>query len=160
MHAPLNEVIGKKGVSSMSTEENKATTRHFFEEVFNRGNLLVVDELVSSNHVFHDPDFPEPIRGPEGFKQYVLLFRTAFPDFHLTLEDLIAEGEKVTVRFTSTGTQQGELFGIAPTGKRSTVTGIVINHFVNGKYAQSWSNYDALGMLQQLGVIPATGQAR
>ena len=101
----------------MSTEENKATTHHFFEEVFNRGNLLVVDELVSSNHVFHDPDFPEPIRGPEGFKQYYASYRTAFPGNQLTVEDYLAEGDTVVSRWTGRGTHKGELMGIAPTGK-------------------------------------------
>ncbi len=143
----------------MSTEENKATTRRFFEEVFNRGNLAVVDEVKSSNYVFHDPGLPEPIRGPEGFKQYIMLFRNAFPDLHSTIEDLIAEGEKVTVRFTYTGTQQGDLLGIPSTGKQVTVTAILIGRFVNDKFAEGWINYDALGMMQQLGVVPAPGQA-
>jgi len=141
----------------MSTEDNKATTRRFFEEVFNRGNLAVVDEVKSSNYVFHDPGLPEPIRGPEGFKQYIMLFRNAFPDLHSTIEDLIAEGEKVTVRFTYTGTQQGDLLGIPSTGKQVTVTAILIGRFVNDKFAEGWINYDALGMMQQLGVVPAMG---
>jgi len=143
----------------MSIEDNKATTRRFFEEVFNRGNLTVVDEVKSSNYVFHDPGLPEPIRGPEGFKQYIMLFRNAFPDLYSTIEDLIAEGEKVTVRFTYTGTQQGDLLGIPSTGKQVTVTAILIGRFVNDKFAEGWINYDALGMMQQLGVVPAPGQA-
>lgn len=88
----------------MSTEENKATPRRFFEDVFNQGNLAIVDEMKSSSYVFHDPNSPEPVRGPEGFKQYLLMFRTAFPDLHSTIEDLVAEGEQVTVRFSFSGT--------------------------------------------------------
>ncbi len=141
----------------MSTEDNKATTRRFFEEVFNRGNLAIVDEIKSSNYMFHDPGLPEPVRGPEGFKHYLAMFRTAFPDLHSTIEDLLAEGEKVAVRFTFAGTQQGELMGIPPTGKQVTVTAILIARLVNGKFVEGWINYDALGMLQQLGVIPAQG---
>jgi len=143
----------------MSTEDNKATLRRFFEEVWNRGNLAVIDELLSSNHAFHEPNSPEPIRGPEGFKQYVIMNRNAFPDAHITIEDLIAEGDKVTNRFTFTGTQKGDLMGIPPTGKRVTVTAIVISHVVAGKFVESWINSDGLGMLQQLGVIPTPGQA-
>lgn len=143
----------------MSTEENKATTRRFFEEVFNGGNLAVVDEIKSSTYVFHDASFPEPIRGPEGFKHYLMMFRSAFPDLHSTIEDLIAEGEKVTVRFTFTGTQQGSLMGIPPTDKQVRVTAILIARLDNGKFVEGWINYDGLGMLHQLGVVPASGQA-
>ena len=141
----------------MSTEENKATTHRFFEEVFNGGNLAIVDEIKSSSYVFHGPSLPEPIRGPEGFKQYLMLFRTAFPDLHSTIEDLIAEGEQVTVRFTFTGTQQGELMGMPPTGKQVRVTAILIARLANGKFVEGWITYDGLGMLQQLGVIPSMG---
>ena len=143
----------------MSTEENKATVRRLYEEVINRGNLAVVDELVSPNHVFYDPGFPEPIRGPEGFKQYAMMFRNAFPDNTATIEDMIAEGDTVAVRHTYRGTHQGTLQGIPPTGKQVTVTAMVISRFVDGKFAEGWINYDALGMMQQLGVVPAPGQA-
>ena len=141
----------------MSTEENKATTHRFFEEVFNRGDLAIVDEIKSSSYVFHDPSLPEPVRGPEGFKHYLMLFRTAFPDLHSTIEDLVAEGEQVTVRFTFTGTQQGTLMGMPPTGKQVRVTAILIARLDNGKFVEGWINYDGLGMLQQLGVIPVMG---
>ncbi len=143
----------------MSTEDNKATLRRFFEEVWNRGNLAVIEELLSSNHLFHEPNSLEPIRGREGFRQYVMMNRNAFPDVHITIEDLIAEGDKVVNRFTFTGTQTGDLLGIPPTGKRVTVTAIVISHFVAGKIVESCINSDRLGMLQQLGVIPTPGQA-
>ena len=143
----------------MSTEDNKATTRRFFEEVFNGGNLAVVDEIKSSSYVFHDPGVPEPIRGPEGFKHYLMMFRTAFPDLHSTIEDLIAEGEKVTVRFTFTGTQQGALMGLPPTDRQVTVTASLIARLEGGKFVEGWINYDGLGMLQQLCAAPAPEQA-
>lgn len=139
----------------MPTEEdNQVTTRRFFEEVFSGGNLAVVDEIKSPNYVFHDLSLSKTIRGPEEFKQYIKTFRTAFPDLHSTIEDVIAEGEKVTVRFTFTGTQRGPLMGIPPMGKQVRVTAMLFARLVNGKFVEGWINYDALGMMQQLGVIP------
>ena len=143
----------------MSTEENKAIVRRVYEEAINRGNMAVVDELVSPDYVAHDPGFPQPVRGPEGLKQYFLVFRTAFPDLHLTIEDIIAEGDTVVVRHTARGTHQGDLMGMPPTGKQETVTGIAIHRLVNGKFVESWVNAGSLGLMQQLGVIPSMGQA-
>lgn len=97
--------------------------------------------------------------GREGFKQFVLMYRSAFPDMHITIEDQIAEGDKVVSRWTARGTHQGELMGIPPTGKQATVTGINIERFANGKFVEEWSNFDALGLLQQLGVVTTLGQA-
>jgi len=141
----------------MSTEDNKAIVRRFYEEVWTQGNLAAADELTTADIV--NETLQPPVHGLESLKQFVMIYRTAFPDFHFTLEDLIAEGDKVTVRFTCTGTQRGELLGIPPTGKRVTLTGIDIVRFADGKFAESWTNFDALGMLQQLGVISAPGQA-
>ena len=92
-------------------------------------------------------------------KQYVSMYRSAFPDLQQTIEDQIAEGEKVATRLTGRGTHQGELMGIPPTGNRVEAPGIVINRISGGKIAESWANYDAMGMMQQLGVIPAPGQS-
>ncbi len=141
----------------MSTEENKATSRRFYEEVWNGGNLDVIDELVAPNGVFHDPSMTT--QGPKGFREYVTMYRTAFPDVHFTIEDEIAEGDTVATRWTARGTQKGPLMGIPPTGKQSTVTGIVIGRYANGELVEGWLNFDALGMMQQLGVVPAPGQA-
>jgi steroid delta-isomerase-like uncharacterized protein len=141
----------------MSTEENKALVRRVYEEAINRGNMAVVDELNSPNYVAHDPGFPQPVRGPEGLKQYFLVFRSAFPDVHITIEDMIAEGDTIAVRQTSRGTHQGDLRGIPPTGKQITVTGLAIHKIANGKFVESWINADSLGLLQQLGVIPSMG---
>jgi steroid delta-isomerase-like uncharacterized protein len=139
----------------MSTENNKALVRRVYEEAINQGNLALLDELVSSDYVEHDPNYPQPVRGAEGLKQYFQTFRSAFPDLHFTIEDIIGEGDTVAVRQTGRGTHQGELFGIPPTGKQLTVTAMIFHRFVNGKPVESWVNSDSMGMLQQLGVIPA-----
>ena len=142
----------------MSPEENRSLTRRFYEEVWNKGNLDAVADLLTSDFVDHaaPPGFPQ---GQEGAKQVFMMYRGAYPDFRLTLEDVIAEGDKVVARWTTQGTHQGELMGIPPTGKRATVTGIDVFRFAGGKIAEHWAQFDMLGMLQQLGVIPAPGQA-
>jgi len=141
----------------MSTEENKAMGRRIIEEVWNKGDLALVDELVSPNYIYHFPG-REDIKGPEGLKQFVTMARTAFPDLHITIDDEIAEGDKVACRYTWRGTHKGEMRGIAPTGKQVTVTGIVITHCVGGKGVETWESTDNLSMMQQLGVVPPMGQ--
>jgi predicted ester cyclase len=141
----------------MSTEENKANLHRTTEEVFNKGNLAIVDELVTTNSVLHLLG-GQKFKGPEGFKQFVTMFRTAFPDIHITIDDMVAEGDKVANRYTWRGTHKGELMGIAPTGKQVTVTGIKITQFVGGKQVEGWISGDQLGMMQQLGVVPPMGQ--
>ena len=143
----------------MSAEENKAITRRIFEETWNQGKLDVVDEILATDFVLHDPVMPEDIHGPEGFKQFVTMYRTAFPDIHFTIEDQIAAGDKVVTRWSGTGTHQGELMGIAPTGVRGPgVTGITIDRIAGGKTVETWNAWDALGMLQQIGVVPPIGE--
>jgi len=139
----------------MSTEDNKALVRRFYEDAFNQRNLALVDELCSTTHVFHNP--PTTLHGREEFKQLLSVYLTAFPDARFTVEDEIAEGEKVTSRYTFRGTHQGELMGIPPTGKQVTVTGIIINRIAGGQSVEGWLNFDALGLLQQIGAIPAMG---
>jgi steroid delta-isomerase-like uncharacterized protein len=143
---------------SVSAEENKALVRRSFEEVFNQGNLDAVEEIFAPDYVLHDPTSPEEIRGTEGMRQYVSMYRTAFPDLQQTIEEQIAEGEKVATRLTGRGTHQGELIGIPPTGNQVEAPGIVINRISGGKIAESWANYDALGMMQQIGAVPAPGE--
>ena len=136
------------------SEENKSISRRVQEEAFNQGNLAVIDELVAADYVDHDlpPGFPD---GPEGYKQLVAMYRAAFPDVQMTIEDVIADGDKVALRWTATGTHQGELMGIPPTNKQVTVTGMDINRLAGGKIAEHWGNFDQMGMMQQLGVIPS-----
>ncbi len=140
----------------MSTEENKALTRRAFDAL-NQRNWAAFYELIAPDFVLHDAS--TTIQGLEAYKQFISMYYTAFPDLHFIVEDLIAEGDRVVARYTSSGTQQGALMGIPPTGKQVTVTGILINRSVNDKAVEEWLNFDALGMLQQLGVIPAPGQA-
>jgi|SRR5215469_2545372 len=139
----------------MSTQDNKAINRRLFEEVLNKGHLALVDELVSPDNVFHTPT--GPVHGLEGYKQFITMYLSAFPGLQFTIEDEIAEGEKAVTRYTARGTNTGSLMGMPATGKQATVTGIVIGRFANGKLVEGWLDFDALGMLQQLGVIPAMG---
>ena len=141
----------------MSTEENKALVRRFYEEVFNNKNMAGIDAFVDPNGIDHalPPGMPG---GIEGSKQFIGMYLAAFPDLHFTVEDIIAEGDKVVARLTTRGTQQGAFMGIPPTGKQVTVTAIDINRIVGGKSVEHWLNMDTQGLLQQLGVIPAPGQ--
>ena len=146
----------------MSTqEENKAVVRRMLDELFNKGNLDLAEELLAPDFVEHDPAMPEDLHGIEAFKQYVSGYRSAFPDIHIEVEDQVAEGDRVATRWTGTGTHEGELMGIAPTGNRAEVAGMDISRISGGKIAESWSNYDVMGMMQQLGVvIPSPEQAQ
>src|SRR5215218_3984311 len=137
----------------MSTEENKALARRVIEQMFNEGNLDVADELLALDYVDHDPSLPEDVHGPEGFKQYVGMYRAAFPDLHVQIEDQLAEGDRVATRWTGTGTHDGELAGIAPTGKRVTVPGMEIVRIANGKLVEGWEGYDSGTLMRQLGVM-------
>ena len=143
----------------MSTEDNKALTRRFFQEFWDQKNLSVADELMATDHVDHTPGSPPGLPpGPEGFKQFASVYFAAFPDLRLTIEDMVAEGDEVVTRWTSHATHTGNFIGIPPTGKSASITGITINCIVEGKSVETWTNFDMLGLLQQLGVVPAPGQ--
>ncbi len=118
-----------------------------------------MDELFSPNYVLHDPGIPGgELRGTESFKQkWVSMFRTAFPDLQLSVEDQVAEGDKVVTRYTGRGTHQGELMGLPPTNNEAVVSGIIVSRVSGGRIEEEWNNFDALGMMQQLGVIPPPG---
>lgn len=136
----------------MSTEKNKAALRRVYEEVFNNGKLSVADEVIAADYILLG--VPAEIKGPEGFKQFVTMFRNAFPDLHVTVEDMVAEGDKVAHSFTLRGTHRGAMMGIAPTGKQVTLTGTTISRFAGDKEIEARMNTDSLGMYQQLGVVP------
>jgi steroid delta-isomerase-like uncharacterized protein len=138
------------------SEQNRLLVRRGIEEVYNRGNLAVVDELVAHDFVIHLPS--EEIRGPEGAKRYVAALRAAFPDLQITIEDQLADGDKVATRWTARGTHTGAFQGIPPTGKRGSMTGIDIDRIADGRVVECWMNSDDLGLLQQLGVVPPPGQ--
>jgi steroid delta-isomerase-like uncharacterized protein len=137
----------------VSAEENKALARRVIEEMFNRGNLGVADELLAPDYVDHDPAMPDDVRGPEGFKEYVRAYRSAFSDIHIRIEEQIAEGDKVVTRWTGTGTHDGDLAGIAPTGNRVTLPGMEIVRISEGKLVEGWEGYDSMNLMQQLGVM-------
>ena len=133
----------------------KTIARQVFEEVQSQGNLALVDEIVADDYVGHTPI--DDIHGPEGAKQFDSMLHEAFPDYQVTVEDQIAEGDKVVTRWTCRGTHKGRFQGIPPTGKQITMTGITIFRIANGKLVEGWSNPDLLGMLQQLGAAPKPG---
>ncbi len=137
----------------MSTQENKALARKYVEEVWNRGKLDLVDELFWPDYVNHDPSAGQG-RGPEALKQLIATFRGASPDLQFTIDDLIAEGERVVTRWTARGTHRGLLMGVPPTGRAIAVKAIAVDRFVDGRIAEHWAVRDDLGLLQQLGVIP------
>jgi len=142
------------------SETNKNVVRRLFDEVWNKGNLPVADELFAPNYVHHDSSTPDVGQGPESEKKRATLYRTAFPDLRLTIEDIIAEGETVMARWSCRGTHKGDLSGIAPTGKQFTISGISIARIANGKMAEGWVNWDALGLMQQLGVVAELGKTK
>ncbi len=140
----------------MSTEQNKALIRRLFEEGLNQNQPSVFDELLAPNFVIHDPP-PGVPQDREGFRQIIALFRTAFPDLHVTFEAEFADGDYVIHRGYVTGTHQGELQGIPPTGKQVKVNSLDIWRVANGKAVENWVQLDMLGLMQQLGAIPTQG---
>lgn len=132
-----------------------ATARRFFGEVWGEGKLDLVDELFAPGYVGHPSGPEETVRGPGGVKEFIGRLREGVPDLTMTLEDEVADGDKVVTRWTARGTHDGELMGIDPTGRTATVTGITILRFDDGgQIVEGWTNWDMLGMLQQLGVAP------
>ena len=140
----------------MSAEQNKSIVRRWIEEGWNKHNLAVIDEVYAPNFVQHEPE-PQTVNSSEALKQYVSAYLTAFPDLHLSIEDLIAEGYKVVWRFNSTGHQNGPFMGTPPTGKSGNITGLVIFRLENSHISEAWLNIDVLGLLQQVGIIPVPG---
>ena len=141
----------------MSSEQNKTIVRRAFEEPW-KGNLAVVDELVASDYIGHDPAGPEPLRGPEGVKEFISAYRAAFPDARITVEQQLAEGDLVATRWSGRGTHEGELMGIEPAGKQVTVSGVTISRLEGGKIVEEFQNWDTFGMMQQLEAVPELAQ--
>jgi len=135
------------------SEENKALARRW-ADIFAQGNLDLVDEIYASDFVGHDPAMPEDTRGVEGAREFYGMYLSAFPDGEVTIEDQLAEGDKVTTRWTGRGTHQGDLMGVPPSGNRVEVPGITISRIEGGKIVEEWNNYDALGMMQAIGAVP------
>jgi steroid delta-isomerase-like uncharacterized protein len=139
--------------AASSVEENRRLYRRWFEEVVNGGDLALADQLLGPDYRLHFPGMPEPL-DREAHKALVMMFRTGFPDWVETVDDVVAEGDRVVIRVTGSGTHEGEFQGTAATGRKVTATGIGIGRIADGRIAESWAAYDALGLLQQLGAIP------
>jgi predicted SnoaL-like aldol condensation-catalyzing enzyme len=140
----------------MSTEQNKAIAARWFTDVITRGQLAVADEIFAGNHISHDPHSPPGgwPKGPEGMKMVASVFGGGFSGWDITLEDQIAEGDRVATRWIATATNTGPVQGMPPTGKAVRVTGVNVARFAEGKIVESWFNFDMLTLLQQLGAIP------
>jgi steroid delta-isomerase-like uncharacterized protein len=138
----------------MSAEENKEIVRQFWG-VWEEGNLGLVDELVGLDYVNHSPGIPNQPEGPEGIKAVVSMFRAGMPDLRVVIEDVIAEGDKVMMRYRIEGTHEGELFGVPPTGRRVSIESITVERVSGRKIREHWRVTDTLDMMQQLGAIPA-----
>src|SRR3974390_858926 len=136
-------------------DENEAIVRRLIEELWTKGNLSVADELFSENYIHHDPATPDFGLGPEGEKKRVALYRTAFPDLQLNIQEMISDDQTVTCRWSSTGTHQGPLSVIPPSGRKVNVSGMTFTRIAGEKIVEVWVNWDTFGMLQQLGVIPS-----
>ena len=138
----------------MSTEQNKGLVRRWIEEAINKQNLALVDELFTSDYVNHyfPPGLPQ---GQEGEKIFSAGFFTAFPDGQMTIENLLAEGDQVAVRWIYSGTHTGNFMNLPPTGKPFSAQGVNIFRIVDGRIAENWASFDMMGLLQQLGAIPA-----
>jgi steroid delta-isomerase-like uncharacterized protein len=140
----------------MSAELNKAVV-HRMLEALNQKNPKMAEDIFAANWVNHDPAFP-PLQGIEGARQLVSMFGNAFPDRRVVIENMIAEGDRVACNFTFSGTHQGEFNGIPPTGKHVQVNAAGVFRVVDGRLTDNWVNFDALGMLTQMGLIPAPQQ--
>ena len=145
----------------MSPADNKRVVLRILDEFWGKGNVGVLDELLAADCVNYEQSNPE-LRGKEACKQWAVEVRRAnmqgFPDVEIELEDLVAEGDKVAKRWVFRGTNTGEYAGIPPTGKQVTMRGITLYKLAGGKVTELYWNYDVLGLLQQLGALPAPGQ--
>jgi steroid delta-isomerase-like uncharacterized protein len=140
--------------ATADTEANKAIVLRA-EEFWNTGDMAIADEVYSVDFVNHDPTAPD-VRDLASYKEFAAAVRAGMPDFHVTNQCMVAEGDMVAGRWTATGTQTGELVGIPPTGKQATWTGITIYRFADGKVVEAWWSKDLVGLLEQLGVMPPT----
>jgi steroid delta-isomerase-like uncharacterized protein len=148
------------GCTSSSTarlEKNKAIIRRCNEEM-DKGNWAILDELLAADYVYHMPGRPKPMTREET-EQFMREVRAAFPDGRVTIEDMIAEGDKVVTRYTSCGTHKGEFMGIPATGKEVAFTSILISRIAKGKIAEDWEELDTLGFMVQLGAVPPIEEA-
>jgi steroid delta-isomerase-like uncharacterized protein len=138
----------------------QSLVNRYFTEMCTARKLDAAGEIFAANHTYHDPSSPWVGPGPEGMKQLLSVYHKAFPDSHWTVDEMLSSGDTVVTRWTGRGTHRGELAGLAPTGRAVQVTGIWIHRVANGRIVESWNSWDTLGMMQQVGAVPATGTAR
>jgi len=138
----------------MLTEDNKTLVQRLIEDAWNKGDITVIDELLSPDYILHIAA-PGAKQNREGYKEAVSMYHKAFSDFHFTIEDMVAHGDKVVIRCKLIGTQKGEFMGRAPTGKKVTLTAISIRRIEDGKIVEEWVVSDMMGMMQQLGAAPS-----
>jgi steroid delta-isomerase-like uncharacterized protein len=141
------------------SEENKTTIRRLIEEVWNRRNPNIADELIAATHTNHDPASPDFGRGPEGYKRHFQTYVSAFPDLRLLIDSIVSEGDVVAARWTATGTHKGRLGDVAATGRPVAVTGITMARVSQGRVHESWLQWDALGLMRQIGAARLHSQA-
>jgi len=142
----------------VSAEENKDIVRRFWG-VWEEGNIGLVDELVAPDYVNYNPGIPGQPEGPEGIKAVVSMFRGGMPDLRVNIDDMIAEGDRVAVRYKIEGTHEGELFGVPPTGRRLSIENCTVERVSDGKIREHWRVTGTLDMVQQLGAIPTPQHA-
>jgi predicted ester cyclase len=160
LFAALLSIVGlrRKLEKGAPMADTKKIVRQVFEEPW-KGNWEVIDKYVAPGYVGHDPAEPEPIHGPAGARANFQKYLDAFTGAQITVDDQIAEGDKVATRWTGRGTHTGELSGIAPTGKEVTITGLTISLLEDGLIVEEWTTWDTLGMLVQLGAVPIPATA-
>ena len=141
----------------MSTEANKALVARIADDIWNRGDLAVVEEIMVADAEYHGPHMPDGAGGRDDWRGAIAMYRGAFPDSHVTFDELIASDETVVGRWSATGTHTGQLASLAPTGKPIAIGGITIYRIRNGKIVEAWEHLDLLGMWQQLGVVALPG---
>ncbi len=134
-------------------QQNETLIKRYFEEVWNQGQLEVLDEIMSSDYLNHSPGMPNPQPGPEGLKPIIAGLRKAFPDLHFSIENMVVTENQVAIHCTMHGTHTGDLFGLPPTGKKIKVNQMQIERIQNGKIVEHWRQSDDAGMMRQLGLL-------
>ena len=142
----------------MSAEENKKVVQRFWKVWEEEDFVDLIDELLAPDYVNHSPGIPDQPTGPEGVKAVVSMFRSGMPDLRVTIDDMIAEGDRVATRYTIEGTHEGDLFGVPPTGRRLSIESMTVERVSGGKIREHRRITDTLDMMQQLGVVPESGQ--
>jgi steroid delta-isomerase-like uncharacterized protein len=160
MSSDVNTPADDAAPPAVAPGDLSEASRRLLEDTFNDGRIELIDQLVAPDAVNHDPATPaqmRELRGPEVFKATVSMYRAAFPDVRITVDDVIAADDKVVLRWHSEGTHRGKLAGLAPTGAHGSVTGIGIDRWKDGKVVEAWTEWDNLGLARQLGAAPPEG---